>query len=126
MRQTFAACYDIMINLAASSFASRGLRRLVHTVRKMMSDRNPTSTVEKCAGFFRSGHPATFGGVAELLLHFRPRSPFRHLISGFSRFQHANAFVDEWQTDRQSKTFALATFDGELAAMLAHDAADDQ
>ena len=75
MRQTFAACHDMMINLAASSFASRGLRRLVHRVRKMMIDRNPTSTVEKCAGFFRSGHPATFGGVAEL------RPPFP---SGFT------------------------------------------
>ena len=59
-------------------------------------------------------------------LHLNRHSLLGRLIFRFSRFQHANAFVDEWQTDRQSKTFALATFDGELAAVLAHDAADDQ
>ena len=58
--------HAVMISLAASEFASKGLRRWVHTVRKMMIDRNPTSTVGKCAGFFRSGLHATFGGVAEL------------------------------------------------------------
>ena len=50
----------------------------------------------------------------------------RALISGFSCFQHANAFVEEWQTDRQSKTFALAALDGELATVLAHDATHNQ
>jgi len=39
--------------------------------------------------------------------------------------QHANAFVDKWQTDRQGKTFALA-LDGELASVLAHDTAHNQ
>ncbi len=51
---------------------------------------------------------------------------FRALISGFSCFQHTNAFVDEGQTDRQSKAFALAALDGELATVLAHDATYDK
>src|SRR5206468_9990322 len=51
---------------------------------------------------------------------------FRPLISGFSRFQHADAFIDEWQPDRQGKASALAALDGELAAVLAHDAAYNQ
>jgi hypothetical protein len=55
-------------------------------------------------------------------LRFDIPSWSRFLIS---RFQHSNAFVDEWQTDGQSKTFALATFDGELPAVFAHDAADN-
>ena len=37
-----------------------------HRVRKIMIDRNPTSSVEKCAGFFRSRRRTAFGGVAEL------------------------------------------------------------
>jgi hypothetical protein len=66
IRQKFAAYHAVMISLAASGFASKDLRRCVHTVRKMMIDRNPTSTAEKCAGFLRSGLHATLGGVAEL------------------------------------------------------------
>src|SRR5207248_8151709 len=65
-RQKFAACHALMTSLAASSFASRGLRWCVHTVRKMMIDRNPVSTVGKCAGLFRSGQYPTFDRVAEL------------------------------------------------------------
>jgi hypothetical protein len=112
-----------MISLAASGFASKGLRRWVHTVRKMMIDRNPVSTVGKCAGFSVQGGMQPLVASQSSALRFDIPSWSRLLIS---RFQHANAFVDEWQTDGQSKTFALATFDGELAAMLAHDAADDQ
>jgi hypothetical protein len=56
-------------------------------------------------------------------LHLPLPSCLRFLIS---RFQHANAFVDEWQTDRQSKTFALAALEGELATVLAHDSAYNQ
>src|SRR5207247_1996586 len=51
---------------------------------------------------------------------------FRPLISGFSRFQHADAFIDEWQPDRQGKASALAALDGELTAVLTHDAAYNQ
>ena len=54
------------------------------------------------------------------------RSPLRCPVSRFSSLQHANAFVDEGQTDGQGKTFALAAFDGELATVLAHDAAYNQ
>src|SRR2546422_11566040 len=77
-RQELAACHAAMIRCVASLFASSGLRRCVHTVKKIMIDRNPISTVGKCAGFFRSGRrrgdcwrgellrARTFGGVAEL------------------------------------------------------------
>src|SRR5207253_957287 len=41
-------------------------------------------------------------------------------------FEHANALVDVWQSNRQSETFALATLNGEFAAMLAHNAAHNQ
>src|SRR5207249_10943515 len=48
------------------------------------------------------------------------------LVSGLARFEHTNALVDVWQSNRQSETFALATLNGEFAAMLAHNAAHNQ
>jgi len=86
-------------------------------------DRKPASTVGKCASFFRPKRHATFGGVAELRPPLGVPSCLRFLIPCF---QHANAFVDVRQTDRQGKTFALAALDGELATVFAHDAAYNQ
>jgi len=85
-----------------------------------MIDRKPASTVGKCAGFFRPERHATFGGVAELPLRLGVPSCLRFLMPGF---QHANAFVDVRQADRQGKTSALAALDGELATVFAHDPA---
>ena len=44
-----------MISRAVSALAKSGFRWRVQTVRKIMIDRNPTATVEKCAGLFLCG-----------------------------------------------------------------------
>ena len=41
----------------------------------------------------------------------------------FTGFEHANAFVNIWQANRDRQTFALRALDGQFAAMFAHDAA---
>ena len=65
-RQKFAARHESAINRAASSLANSGFRQRVHTVRKIIVDRNPTVMVGKCAGLFLR---AQWLGVAELRLH---------------------------------------------------------
>src|SRR6202022_5063170 len=43
-----------------------------------------------------------------------------------SRLEHANAPVDVRQTNRQRESFTFTAFDRQLAAVLAHNSADDQ
>src|SRR5207249_8696843 len=54
------------------------------------------------------------------------RSELQSLFLRVPGFQHAYAFVDVRQSNRQSKAFAFAAFDGEFAAVLAHNAAHYQ
>ena len=44
----------------------------------------------------------------------------------FAGFEHANAFVNIWQANRDRQTFALRALDRKFAAMFAHDAAHNQ
>src|SRR5207302_3876531 len=44
----------------------------------------------------------------------------------FAGFEHANAFVNIWQANRDRQTFALRALDGKFTAMFAHDAAHNQ
>ena len=78
----------------------------------------PAFCVQDCTQLSAASHSSALHLSRHLLLG--------RLIFRLSRFQHANAFVDEWQTDRQGKTSALAALDGELATVLAHNAAYNQ
>ena len=66
-----------------------------------MIDRNPASTVANApVSSVQVGMQRSVASQSSAL-YLRLPSSFLSLISGFSRFQHANAFIDEWQTDRQ-------------------------
>src|SRR5256885_3437264 len=46
--------------------------------------------------------------------------------TGISGFQHADPSIDMGQTNRQSEPFTFTAFDRHLAAVLAHNSANDQ
>jgi len=121
--KTLVTVYDI--DLASNSSSEESVRqqrscRCVHTVSKIMIDRNPTSSVEKCAGFFRSRRRTSFGGVAELRPHSYLASS---LWFAFACFQHSDSLLDVRQSNRKRETFTFVTLDGKFAAMFPHNAA---
>ena len=67
--------------------------------------------------------PASFGTADN------NSSGLRHSVCGRFRiagFQHSDAPIDMWQSNRDGQSFAFAAFDRQFAAVLAHNPANDQ